>query len=134
MTSLKIEHFILGLIVGLSISAMWFIPDEYLKSSLPILFLFSGIIIWSLGIFWNQEKLVYDEKKENFFKEKNTRTILLIPMQYYGLLFFCLGIGSVYQKNIIHIIIYTIITVLLVVACFFLINKGPEDYYITRKK
>lgn len=124
----------LTIVIGIFTLGIWLIPQDYLKTGLSLLFLLSGIILWSLGILWNQERLVYDDKSETYFKEKNTYRILFLPMQYWGLVFFFFGIGNIYQKNLIHALIYTIIAVLLVIASLFLLNKKTDhDYYITKK-
>lgn len=127
-------YFILALIIGIFALGIWLTPHDYIKTVVPLLFLIAGIALWGIGLFCNQERLVYDEKKNTYVKEKNTHTILFFPMQYFGLVFFFFGIGTVYQKDLIHAIIYAIIVVLLLVACFFLINKKEEnDYFITKK-
>lgn len=128
-------YFILTIVIGIFALGIWLIPNDYIKIGGPLLFLIAGITLWGIGLLYNQERLVYDEKKDTYFKEKNTHTILLLPMQYWGLVFFFFGIGTVSQKDLIHAVIYTIIVVLLLIACFFLINKKAEnDYYMTKNK
>lgn len=128
-------HFTPIIIVGIFALGLWLIPDDYMQMSIPLLFLLSGIIIWTLGLFWNKEKLVYDKETETTYKEVNIHKIFFLPMQYWGLLCFVFGIGIAYQIDPTHAIIYTIATILLVIASIFILKKKTvPNNYTTRKK
>ncbi|MDR2224109.1 MAG: hypothetical protein LBE34_15440 [Flavobacteriaceae bacterium] len=110
-----VAGFVLGMLV---------FPKEW-NSDLPFIFAFmlAGLVTWFLGSKWNEERIVFHEVEQQYYRYKNNHTLFWIPMQYIGLLFSAAAVTIIYQSSWVWGIVSGVL-LLFVVCLKFLKNSN----------
>ncbi|WP_160111985.1 hypothetical protein [Aquimarina sp. AU58] len=123
---------VLMLIITLVISIK-ILPKEQLDYGFIIATYASGLFSWFFGYKWNTkpDRVVIDEKTKERIMIKRNHTLFWIKMQYWGIIFWGLGLVLLTQKSLYAAIVSALIFASLIIMR--MINKQKKKYKIKTK-
>ncbi|MTG98826.1 MULTISPECIES: hypothetical protein [Myroides] len=93
--------------------------------------LLAGIATWVLGVLWNEEKILFHEEDNQYYRYKNNHTLFWIPMQYIGVLYLISSVVTMWKVSVWGAIGLSIIAV---IVLFFKKIKDSDLFSLADKK